>query len=141
MTKLLSYLFACALTFNAYSALAATQPDNKDDASNIGTSDSPQHKAQESRTDKGPTGANNGATDSDASNLGTADTPQHKKQMSRSNKNGATQTHKHHHKNKVMKNKEMNEGTTQGNKVQPTDTDNGTPAPTSPADSTSTNPQ
>jgi hypothetical protein len=31
-----------------------------------------------------------------------------------------------------MRNKEMNEGTTQGNKLQPTDTQNGTPAPTNP---------
>lgn len=132
MNKLLSYFLAGMLACSAYSAIAATQTDNTDDASNLGTSGSPQHKAQENRTDKGPTGVNNGATDSDASNLGNADSPQHKKQVERSNK-GSSQTHtKHHHKNKVMKNKEMNEGTTQGNKVQPTDTYNGTPAPTTP---------
>lgn len=134
MNKLLSYLFAGLLVCSAYPVLAATQADNKDDASNLGTAETPQHKMQENRTDKGPVGANNGATEmDDASNLGNADSPQHKKQMERSNKNGATQhTHRHHHKNKVMQNKEMNEGTTQGNKVQPTDTTNGTPAPTTP---------
>ncbi|MBA3697224.1 MAG: hypothetical protein H0W85_10850 [Methylotenera sp.] len=133
MNKLLSLLCAGALALNAYSALAATQTDNKDDASNLGTSESPQHKAQEMRTDKGPTGTNNGATDmDDASNLGNADSPQHKKQMERSNKNGATQNTHRHHKNKVQRNKEMNEGTTKGNKVQPNDIDNGTPAPTTP---------
>lgn len=132
MNKLLSYLLTSALTLSAYSAIAATQPDNKDDASNLGTADSPQHKAQEYRTDKGPTGANNGATESDASDLGNADNPQHKKQMERSHKNGPTQSHKRHHRNKVQQNKEENEGTTKGNKVQPTDTDNGTPAPTTP---------
>jgi hypothetical protein len=133
MNKLLSYLLAGLLACSAYPVLAATQTDNKDDASNLGTSDTPQHKAQERRTDKGPTGVNNGATDTDdASNLGNADSPQHKKQIERSNKNGATQNTHRHHKNKVQKNKEANEGTTQGNKVQPTDTDNGTPAPTTP---------
>lgn len=132
MNKLLSYLFAGLLAMNAYPVLAATQTDNSDDASNLGTSASPQHKAQENRTDKGPTGVNNGATDSDASNLGNADSPQHKKQVERSNKGSSQNTHTHHHKNKVMKNKEANEGTTQGNKVQPTDTYNGTPAPTTP---------
>jgi hypothetical protein len=133
MNKLLSTLLAGLLACGTYSAIAATQPDNSDDGSNIGTADSPQHKAQERRTDKGAVGANNGATDMDeASDLGNADSPQHKKQIERSNKNGATQNTHRHHKNKVQKNKEMNEGTTQGNKVQPTDTDNGTPAPTTP---------
>jgi len=132
MNKLFSYLFAGLLAMNAYPVLAATQTDNTDDASSLGTSDSPQHKAQERRTDKGDIGANNGATDNDASNLGNADSPQHKKQIERSNKNSATQNTHRHHKNKVMKNKEANEGTTQGNKVQPTDTYNGTPAPTTP---------
>ena len=132
MNKLLTYLFVGLLAMNAYPVLAATQTDNTDDASNLGTSDSPQHKAQENRTDKGPTGVNNGATDSDASNLGNADSPQHKKQVERSNKGSSQNTHTHHHKNKVMKNKETNEGTTQGNKVQPTDTYNGTPVPTTP---------
>ncbi len=133
MNKLLSYLFAGMLACSAYSAVAATQTDNTDDASKLGTSETPQHKAQENRTDKGAVGANSGATDmDDASNLGNADSPQHKKQMERSNKNSATQHHRRHHKNKVQTNKEMNEGTTQGNKVQPTDTDSGTPAPTTP---------
>ena len=132
MNKLFSYLFASLLAMNAYPVLAATQTDNTDDASSLGTSDSPQHKAQERRTDKGDIGTNNGATDNDASNLGNADSPQHKKQVERSNKGSSQNTHTHHHKNKVMKNKEANEGTTQGNKVQPTDTYNGTPAPTTP---------
>lgn len=132
MNKILAYIFIALITC-AHSVIAATQSDNKDDASNLGTAETPQHKKQEMRTDKGPVGANNGATEmDDASNLGTADTPQHKKQMERSYKNGATQNTHRHNKNKVMKNKEMNEGTTQGNKVQPTDTDNGTPMPVSP---------
>lgn len=68
----------------------------------------------------------------EASDLGTVDTPQHKKQMERTHNKGTSKNTSTKPKNKVMRNKEMNEGTTQGNKLQPTDTQNGTPAPTNP---------
>ncbi len=102
MNKLLSYLFAGLLAVNVSFVIAATQPDNKDDGSNLGTADTPQHKAQERRTDKGLVGANNGAIDMDAASLGNADSPQHKKQIERSNKNGATQN-SHRHYKKIKK--------------------------------------
>lgn len=133
MNKLLPYLFAGLLVTSAYPAIAATQSDNLDDASDLGTADTPQHKAQKKRTDKGEVGVNTGATEMDeASDLGTVDTPQHKKQMERTHNKGTSKNTSTKPKNKVMRNKEMNEGTTQGNKLQPTDTQNGTPAPTNP---------
>ena len=86
MNKLISTLFATALTISAFSAIAATTPENADDASSIGTAESPQHKQQEMRTDKGATDVNQGATNSDASSLGNADSPQHVEQNKRTDK-------------------------------------------------------
>ena len=47
MNKLISCLFAASLGLVSYSALAATNSDNKDDASTLGTSDTPQVKNQD----------------------------------------------------------------------------------------------
>jgi len=127
MNKLLTHILAGALTFGAYTSYAATTPDNTDDASNLGTSGSPQVQRQTDRTDKGATDANQGATDSDASNLGNADTPQIKKQMENTNK-GASEPAKPNHRNKVVRNKDENHGTTKGNKVQPAEPEQAAPA-------------
>ena len=50
-----------------------------------------------------------------------------KKQAERTDK-GASKPVKHHHKNKVMKNKDENQGTTMGNKVQPSEPEQAAPA-------------
>jgi len=75
MNKLISTLFVAALTINTFYAIAATTPENADDASSLGTSASPQHNQQENRTEKGATDVNQGATSSDASSLGNVDSP------------------------------------------------------------------
>ncbi|MEO7345355.1 MAG: hypothetical protein ABIU85_11030 [Methylotenera sp.] len=69
MNKLISHLFAVTLTFSAFSAYAATTPDNTDDGSNIGTSESPQHKQQDYHTDKGAPEMSTDAVKDDGSNL------------------------------------------------------------------------
>ena len=129
MNKLISHLFAAALTFSTFSVYAATTPDNTDDGSNIGTSESPQHKQQNYRTDKGSTETSTGAVKDDGSNIGTADSPQHVKQNKRTNK-GESQnpSERHVKKNKVLQEKDNNKGTTKGNQIQPTDPDNAAPA-------------
>jgi hypothetical protein len=121
MSKLLLSLIAAAMAANTYVAIAATDTDNVDDASKLGTSDSPQVKKQMDRTDKGPTGVNQGATDhDDASKLGTQDTPEIKEQMDRTNK-GASEPVKKNTKNKVLRKKHQDHGTSKGNPVQPTE--------------------
>lgn len=95
MNKLISTIFAASLTLSTFSVYAATTPDNTDDASSIGTAESPQHKLQDKRTDKGPS---------------------------------ENTTQKHHKKNKVMKEKETNGGTTKGNQIQPTEPEGAAPA-------------
>ena len=55
MNKLISGIFAATLTLGAISVYAATTPNNTDDGSSIGTSESPQHKQQSMRTNKGNT--------------------------------------------------------------------------------------
>lgn len=127
MNKLLKHLLAATLAFNTYAVYAATTTDNTDDGSAIGTSESSQVKIQANRTDKGAVEVNQGATASDASNLGNADSPQHQKQMARTNK-GASEPMKHHHRNKVLRSKDENHGTTQGNKVQPSEPEQAAPA-------------
>ena len=121
-----TFVISATLAFASQSVFAATTTDNTDDASNIGTSESSQVKIQSNRTDKGAVEVNQGATDSDTSNLGTSETPQHKKQAARTNK-GASEPVKHHHRNKVMKNKDENQGTTMGNKVQPSEPEQAAP--------------
>ena len=127
MNKLLKHLLAVSLALTTYAVFAATTPDNTDDGSAIGTSDSPQVQKQSDRTDKGATGVNQGATDSDASSLGNADSPQHKKQADFTNK-GTTGSMKHHHRNKVLRSKDENHGTTEGNKIQPSEPEQAAPA-------------
>ena len=129
MNKLISTVFATVLTVSAFSANAATSPDNKDDASNLGTADSPQIKQQQNRTDKGPTGVNQGATENDASNLGNADSPQHVEQNKRTDKGPAQDLKaRNANKNKVLTTKEENHGTTKGNQIQPTEPETAAPA-------------
>ena len=129
MNKLISSLFAVSLTLSAFSAYAATNADNVDDASSIGTAESPQHKQQDLRTDKGPTEMNTGSVKDDASNLGNSETPQLKEQNKRTEKGPAQDVNKHHaKKSKLMKIKEENGGTTKGNPVQPNQPEGAAPA-------------
>lgn len=128
MNKLLLSLIAATMAANTYVAFAATTPDNTDDASNLGTADSPQIQKQMDRTDKGATGVNQGATDmDDGSKLGTSESPQVKKQQDRTNK-GASEPVKKNTSNKVLRTKDANHGTTKGNKVQPTEPETAAPA-------------
>lgn len=130
MNKITSSIIAAAFALSTFSVYAATTPENTDDASNLGTAETPQKQQQEMRTDKGTTEMSTGATDSDASNLGTAETPQVKKQNMRTDKGpseNATQR-PHAKKSKLMKTKEENAGTTKGNKVQPNEPESAAPA-------------
>ncbi len=129
MKKLISGIFATTITLCVLSAYAATTPDNADDASSIGTSESPQHKQQDMRTDKGPSEMNTDSVKDDGSNLGTSESPQHKQQSMRTNK-GSTDNMKKTHtkKSKLMKTKEENGGTTKGNQIQPNQPDGAAPA-------------
>ncbi|PPC94672.1 MAG: hypothetical protein CTY33_03760 [Methylotenera sp.] len=125
--KLLSKLLTVVLTASALTSFAATTNENTDDASNLGTAESPQIKKQMERTDKGSSSVNQGATEmDDASDLGTAESPQIKKQMDRTNK-GASEPVKKTSKNKVMRKKEADHGTTKGNKVQPSELEQAAP--------------
>ncbi|MDI1309859.1 MAG: hypothetical protein PSV17_10575 [Methylotenera sp.] len=126
MNKLLKHLLTIVLAFNTYAVFAATTPENSDDGSAIGTAASPQVKTQGDRTDKGSVDVNQGGTENDASNLGNADSPQHKKQMERTNKT-KSDSKNHHQKNKVQRSNEANHGTTDGNKVQPSEPEQATP--------------
>lgn len=129
MNKLIATLFAAALTISAFSVTAATTTENTDDASNLGTANSPQHKLQENRTDKGSTDVNQGATDSDASSLGNADSPQHVEQNKRTDKGPAQDLKaRHAKKNTVLKAKDENHGTTKGNQIQPAEPETAAPA-------------
>ncbi len=129
MNKLIPTLFALALTMSAFSAIAATTPENADDASSLGTSSSPQHKQQQNRTEKGATDVNQGATESDASSLGNAASPQHVEQNKRTDKGPAQDLKaRHAKKNKVLREKEDNQGTTKGNQIQPTEPETAAPA-------------
>lgn len=130
MNKITSSIIAAAFAISTFSVYAATTPENADDASNLGTSDTPQKQQQDIRTDKGATEMSTGAIDDDASNLGTAETPQVQKQNMRTDK-GASEntTHRPHaKKSKLMKTKEKNAGTTKGNKVQPNQPESAAPA-------------
>jgi hypothetical protein len=52
MTKTITSVFLTALLVSTFSVSAATTPENTDDGSAIGTSDSPQIKQQDRRIDK-----------------------------------------------------------------------------------------
>jgi len=129
MYKTVKIIFGASLILSSLSLYAATQENNTDDGSSIGTSDSPQHKAQESRTDKGPTGVNQDRVHEDAKNLGNSDTPQHVEQNKRTEKGASEAPKKRHHgsKNKVQRSKEENTGTTKGNPVQPSEPEGAPP--------------
>ena len=125
MNKLLIALLFSAASISPY---AATNDENKDDASNLGTSESPQVQRQQNRTDKGATDVHQEGVKDDASNLGNTDSPQVKKQQSRTDKDVAERPTKKQPKNKVLKKKEENAGTTKGNPVQPTEPESAPPA-------------
>lgn len=55
MTKTITSIFLTALLVSAFSASAATTPENTDDGSAIGTSDTPQIKHQDRRINKSST--------------------------------------------------------------------------------------
>ena len=55
MNKNMTNVFLTALLVSTFSASAATTPENTDDGSAIGTSDTPQIKHQDRRIDKGTT--------------------------------------------------------------------------------------
>ena len=124
MNKLLLALFVSTLSISSY---GATNDNNKDDGSTIGTSESPQVQRQQNRTDKGATDVHQDGVTDDASNLGTSETPQVQKQQSRTDK-GVSERPSKKAKNKVMKKKEENAGTTKGNPVQPTEPESAPPA-------------
>ena len=125
MSKLLIALLFSAATATSY---AATTDENKDDASALGTADSPQVQRQQNRTDKGAVGVHQDGVPDDASKLGTAETPQVKAQNKRTNKGPSERPKKHQAKNKVMKEKEENAGTSLGNPIQPTEPEAAPPA-------------
>lgn len=111
------------------SIYAATTDNNSDDASAIGTSGSPQHKQQESQTDKGPMEVNQDSLHDDAKNLGNSDSPQHTEQNKRTDKDMAQASKPvKHHRNRVLKSKDENVGTTKGNPIQPAEPENAPPA-------------
>jgi hypothetical protein len=125
MNKLLIALLFSAATV---SANAATTDENQDDASALGTADNPQVQRQQNRTDKGAVGVHQDGVEDDASKLGTAETPQVKAQNKRTNKGPSERPSKHKAKNKVMKEKEENAGTSKGNPIQPTEPEAAPPA-------------
>jgi hypothetical protein len=125
MNRLLIALLFSAATVTSY---AATTDENKDDASALGTSDSPQVQKQQDRTDKGPVSVNQDGVEDDASKLGTVETPQVKEQNKRTNKGPSQKQSKYKAKNKVMKEKEENAGTSLGNPIQPTEPESAPPA-------------
>ena len=129
MNKLISGIFAATLTLGAISVYAATTPNNTDDGSSIGTSESPQHKQQDMRTDKGSSEMNTDSMKDDGSKLGTSESPQHKQQSMRTNKGNTENMKKTHtNKSKLMKTKEENAGTTNGNQIQPNQPEGAAPA-------------
>lgn len=121
-------LLALIFTATSITANAATNENNKDDGSTIGTSESPQVQKQQNRTDKGATGVHQDGTYDDASNLGTEDSPQVKKQQARTDKGTSQKPHKNKAKNKVMQKKDENAGTSKGNPIQPTEPETAPPA-------------
>ncbi len=125
MNKLLIALLFTAATGTSF---AATTDENKDDASALGTSENPQVQKQQNRTDKGAVGVHQEGVPDDASKLGTAESPQVKAQNKRTNKGPSERPSKHNPKNKVMKEKEENAGTSKGNPIQPTEPESAPPA-------------
>lgn len=125
MSKLL-----IALLFSAVSvaSFAATTDENKDDGSTLGTAENPQVQRQQNRTDKGAVGVHQDGVPDDASNLGNSKSPQVVKQNKRTNKGLSERPAKNSARNKVMKEKEENAGTTLGNPIQPSEPELAPPA-------------
>ena len=129
MNKLTTALIATILTVGSISAHAATSTENKDDASNLGTSDSPQVIQQQNRTDKGASEAYQTAPSDNSSNLGNSNSPQVVNQSERTDKGPAQDLKaRNADNNKVLKAKEDNHGTTKGNQIQPTQPESAAPA-------------
>lgn len=124
MNKLLISLL---LSLVSVSSFSATTIDNKDDGSALGTSESPQVQQQQDRTDKGSSGNSQDGVQDEASNLGNSESPQVKKQKNRTDKGVSEQPNKNKSKNKVIKKKDDNAGTTKGNPVQPTEPESAPP--------------
>lgn len=125
MNKLLTALLLSAATVTSFSA---TTDENKDDASALGTADNPQVQKQQNRTDKGAVGVHQDGVPDNASKLGTSETPQVKEQNKRTNKGTSERPENHKAKNKVMKEKDENAGTSKGNPIQPTQPESAPPA-------------
>jgi len=125
MSKLLIALILAATSITSF---AATNENNKDDGSTIGTSESPQVQKQQNRTDKGATGVHQDGAHDDASNLGNDESPQVKKQQARTDKGTSQKPHKNKAKNKVIQKKDENAGTSKGNPIQPTEPEAAPPA-------------
>lgn len=126
MNKLLLALFISTISISSYGA--TNENNNKDDGSALGTSESPQLQRQQNRTDKGATGVHQDGVKDDASALGTSETPQVQKQQNRTDKGVSERPNKNKAKNKVLRKKDENAGTTKGNPVQPTEPESAPPA-------------
>lgn len=135
MNQFIASIFAAAITFSAVSAISATMTDNADDASNIGTSETPQIKQQDIGVDKGVIETNTGSVNDPARNLGNSESPQIVEQNQRVDK-GLTQKApvqnvtegEYTKKSRLLKEKEKNAGTTKGNQVQPSQPEGAAPA-------------
>ncbi len=121
-------LIALLISVSSMTAISATTEENKDDASTLGTSENPQVQKQQDRTDKGPVGVHQDGVPDDASKLGTSESPQVVKQNERTDKGVSERPIKTTPKNKVLKEKEENAGTTLGNPIQPSEPESAPPA-------------
>ncbi|MES2580371.1 MAG: hypothetical protein V4552_07465 [Pseudomonadota bacterium] len=130
MNQFIASIFAAAITFSAVSAISATTTENADDASSIGTSETPQIKQQDRRVDKGAIETNTGSVNDPASNLGNSESPQIVEQNKRVDKGPAQNVTEGEYtkKSRLLKTKEKNAGTTKGNKVQPSQPEGAAPA-------------
>jgi hypothetical protein len=125
MNKLLIALLFSVASMSPY---AATNNENNDDGSAIGTSESPQVQKQQNRTDKGATGVHQNGVPDDASTLGTSESPQVVNQNKRTDKGVSERPHTNKSKNKVTQKKHENAGTTKGNPAQPSNPEAAPPA-------------
>lgn len=130
MNKFIVSIFSAAIAVSALPAISATTVDNMDDASSIGTSDTPQIKQQDKRVDKGAIETNTGSVNDPASNLGNSESPQVVEQNMRTDKGPAQNVTEGEYtkKSRLLKEKAKNAGTTKGNKVQPSQPEGAAPA-------------
>jgi hypothetical protein len=135
MNQFIASIFAAAITFSTFSAISATTNENSDDASSIGTSETPQIKQQDRRVEKDAIETNTGGVNDPASNLGNSESPQIVEQNKRIDP-GITQKApaqnvtegEYTKKSRLLKAKEKNAGTTKGNQVQPNQPEGAAPA-------------